>query len=67
MHSRIFLTIFIFSTIFVANIRAFKKDNKAVKQQLEMFQLEFVKMSLQFNEMLKMKTGKGLTVSDEKL
>ena len=38
-------------------------SNKNIQEQVDMLQLEVVKMSLQLSEMLKQKTGKGLDVS----
>lgn len=40
-------------------------SNKNIQEQVDMLQLEVVKMSLQLSEMLKNKTGKGLDVSND--
>lgn len=40
-------------------------SNKDIQEQVDMLQLEVVKMSLQLSEMLKNKTGKGLDVSND--
>lgn len=40
-------------------------DAKTVREQVDRFQLEIVKMSIQFSNTLKQKTGRGLEVNLE--